>query len=192
MISLREIVNSLYGAYLLARRDPNALSYFNISTEGFYRSFIAMLLAVPLFTLENSVDYKALSTGTAILPFLVLLCFALWVSWGTYLTIMAVFSRYMGVSDNYSVFVIVYNWVQFALILIWFPLSIIANGILPESMSAAINLVFIAASYVYLWYILRVTLKVTGMTATGFAFLEFLVVVLIQAIFSEWLFTAPV
>ena len=78
MVSLKEIVNSLYGAYLLARRDPDALSYFNISTEGFYHSFAAMILAVPLFIFESAIDYKALATETAIVPFLLLLCLALW------------------------------------------------------------------------------------------------------------------
>ncbi|MEX0582441.1 MAG: hypothetical protein WD185_02115, partial [Sneathiella sp.] len=190
MVSLREITNSLYGAYLLARRDPNALIYFNMSTEGFYRSFAAMILAVPLFVFENAIDYKSLETETTLIPFLLLLCFTLWVSWGAYLAVMAVFARFMGFSDKYSVFVIVYNWVQLALILVWFPLSIIANGILPAGLAAGINLVFIIATYVYLWHILRVTLNLTGAMAVGFAFMEFLVVILIQASFSDWLFTA--
>jgi hypothetical protein len=192
MISLREIVNSLFGAYQLARRDPNALNYFNISTEGFYRSFLAMVLAVPLFAIENSIDYRKVPTETEIIPFLVLLCIALLVSWGAYLVIMAVFARYMGFSDRYSVFVIVYNWMQFAIILIWLPLSIIATGILSGSIAATMTLLFIAATYALLWYVLKITLNLTGLMATGFAFLEFLIVILVQAAFSSWLFTAPV
>ncbi|MZR29362.1 hypothetical protein [Sneathiella litorea] len=192
MLNFREIVNSLYGAYLFARRDPNALSHFNISMEGFYRSFLAMILAIPLFAIENSIDYRKISTDTAIVPFLLLLCLALLVSWGTYLLIMAVLARYMGFSNHYSVFVIVYNWMQFAIILLWLPISIIATGVLPESFSSTMTLFFIAATYIFLWYVLKVTLNLSGMTATGFAFLEFLIVILIQGIFSEWLFTAPV
>ncbi|MAZ02079.1 MAG: hypothetical protein CMN56_02965 [Sneathiella sp.] len=190
MVSLREITSSLYGAYMLARRNPDALSYFNISTEGFYHSFAAMLLAVPLFIFENAIDYKSIGTETSLISFLFLLCFALWISWGAYLAVMAILARFMGFSDRYSVFVIVYNWVQLALIIVWFPLSIIASGILPVELASGINLVFIVITYAYLWYIIRVTLNVTGGIAVGFAFIEFLVVILIQATFADWLFTA--
>ncbi|WP_339713809.1 hypothetical protein [uncultured Sneathiella sp.] len=190
MVSFREITSSLYGAYMLARRNPDALNHFNISTEGFYHSFAAMILAVPFFIFENAIDYKSLETETALIPFMLLLCVTLWVSWGAYLAVMAFFERFMGFSDQYSVFVIVYNWAQLALILVWFPLSIISNGILPVELASGINLVFIIATYVYLWYILRITLNVTGGMAVGFAFIEFLVVILIQASFSSWLFTA--
>jgi hypothetical protein len=124
--------------------------------------------------------------------FLILLCIALLVSWGSYLLVMAVFARYMGFPDRYSLFVIVYNWVQFAIILVWLPISIIANGILSESFSGMMTLLFIAMTYALLWYVLKVTLQITGMMAVGFAFLEFLIVVLIQGLFSQWLFTAPV
>ncbi len=192
MISIREIVNSLFGAYLLARRDPHALTYFNMSMEGFYRSFLAMILALPLFAIENSIDYRKIPTDTSIVPFLLFLCLALLVSWGSYLAIMAVLARYMGFSDRYSVFVVVYNWMQFGIILIWFPISIIATGMLPENIAATMTLLFIAATYALLWYVLKVTLNLTGLLAVGFAFLEFLIVVLVQAIFSEWLFTASV
>lgn len=190
MISIREIVNSLFGVYLLARRDPHALTCFNMSMEGFYRSFLAMILALPLFAIENSIDYREIPTDTSIVPFLLYLCLALLISWGSYLAIVAVLARYMGFSDRYSIFVVVYNWMQFGIILVWFPISIIATGIFPENVAATITLLFIAASYALLWYMLKVTLNLTGMTAVGLAFLEFLIVILVQSIFLEWIFTA--
>ena len=191
MTIFREIITSLVGAYQLARRNPDALSYFNISMEGFYRSFLAMILAIPLFAIENAIDYRDIPTETSMGSFLFLLCIALLVSWGAYLSVMAVLARFMGFSDRYSVFVIVYNWVQFAIILIWLPISVIATGILPDNIGPVLTLMFIAATYALLWYVLKVTLNVSGMVAVGLAFLEFLIVVLIQGIFSEWLFTAP-
>ncbi|MCC3303555.1 hypothetical protein [Sneathiella sp. HT1-7] len=191
MTSIREIVNSLFGVYLLARRDPHALAYFNMSMEGFYRSFLAMILALPLFAIENSIDYRKVPTDTSIVPFLLYLCLALLISWGSYLAIVAVLARYMGFSDRYSIFVVVYNWMQFGIILVWFPISIIATGIFPENIAATMTLLFIAATYALLWYMLKVTLNLTGMTAVGLAFLEFLIVILVQSIFLEWIFTVP-
>ena len=104
---------------------------------------------------------------------------------------MGSFARLLGFSDKFSIFVIVYNWAQLALIALWLPLSVISGGLLPEGIASGINLLFIGASYVYLWQILRITLNLTGTLAAGFAFLEFLVAVLTQAFFSKWLFTVP-
>jgi hypothetical protein len=150
-----------------------------------------MLLAIPFFAFENGLDYKTIATETSIAPFLLLLCLALWVSWGVFLFIMGLFARFLGFSDKFSVFVIVYNWAQLALIALWLPLSVISGGLLPVGITSGINLLFIGASYVYLWQILRITLNLTGTMAAGFAFLEFLVAILTQSVFSEWLFTAP-
>ena len=116
---------------------------------------------------------------------------AFWTSWGAFLILMGSFARLLGFSDKFSIFVIVYNWAQLALIALWLPLSVISGGLLPEGIASGINLLFIGASYVYLWQILRITLNLTGTLAAGFAFLEFLVAVLTQAFFSKWLFTVP-
>ena len=191
MVSIKEISWSLYGAYLIARRDKDALNYFNISEAGFYSSFAAMPLAIPFFAFENGLDYKTIATGTALVPFLILLCLALWVSWSAFLIFMGIFAKFLGFSNKFSVFVIVYNWAQLALIALWMPISVISSGLLPAGIASAINLLFIGASYVYLWQILRTTLNVSGTMAAGFSFLEFLIAVLTQSIFSGWLFTAP-
>tara|TARA_R110002072_G_scaffold221883_1_gene378924 strand:+ start:649 stop:1230 length:582 start_codon:yes stop_codon:yes gene_type:complete len=191
MITLQEIRSSLTGAFLLAKRAPDALSAFNLSTDGFYRSFYAMLLAAPVFAVENAFDYRTFDTATPFVPFILLLCLALWVSWGTYLFVMGLLTRFMGLGARYGTFAIVYNWVQFGLILIWLPVTVIAAGILPPGFGSLLNLIFIIATYAYLWYILKVTLNTTGLIAAGFAFLEFLVVVLVQSLFAGWLFTEP-
>ena len=39
MISLREVFTALYGAYRLARLDAGGLKYFDITDQGFWRSF---------------------------------------------------------------------------------------------------------------------------------------------------------
>lgn len=190
MITLQEIRTSLNGAVLLAKRRPGALSYFNLSADGFYRSFYALLLAAPVFALENAFDYRSFETDTALVPFILILCLALWVSWGSYLVVMGTVTRLMGLGDRFGAFVIVYNWVQLGLILVWLPVTVIATGILPPGFGSMLNLIFIVATYVYLWYILKVTLRTSGFIAAGFAFLEFLVVILVQSLFSGWLFTA--
>ncbi len=192
MVSLKEITWSLYGAYRLVRKDPDALQYFNISAGGFYTSFAAIILALPFFAVENAIDYQLIETETSIVPFLIVLCIALAVNWLAFLAVMAVFARFLDFSDKFSVFVIVYNWAQLAIIIVWMPLSVLSTGLAGGSLNSVFSLLFLGASYVYLWYIIRVALQVSGPIALGFAFLEFIIAILTQLSFSDFLFTGPV
>ncbi len=192
MVSLKEITWSLYGAYRLARKDSDALQFFNISASGFYTSFAAIILALPFFVVENAIDYRLIETETSIIPFLIILCIALAVNWLAFLAVMAVFAKYLDFSDRFSIFVIVYNWAQLAIIIVWMPLSVLSTGLAGGDLNSVISLLFLGASYVYLWYIIRVTLQVSGPAALGFAFLEFIIAILTQVAFSDLLFTGPV
>ncbi|MEH6527287.1 MAG: hypothetical protein V7723_14540 [Sneathiella sp.] len=189
MVSIKEIISSLYGTYRLARLDPDALQYFNISASGFYRSFAAVVIALPFFLIENAIDYKKFETATSFTPFLIVLGIALAVSWMCYLIAAGFFARLLDFSQQFTVFVIVYNWSQLALIFIWLPLSVLSTGLLNAGLSAIISILFIAATYVYLWRILRITLGISGLLAVGFAFLEFMIAILTQVLFSDFLFT---
>lgn len=189
MVSIKEITSSLYGAYRLARLDPDALQYFNISASGFYRSFAAVFLALPFFLIENAIDYKKFETATSFTPFLIVLGIALAVSWMCYLIAAGFFARLLDFFQHFTVFVIVYNWSQLGIIIIWLPLSVLSTGLLDVGLSSIISLLFIAATYVYLWRILRITLGVSGVLAVGFAFLEFMIAILTQVLFSDFLFT---
>ncbi|PHQ69468.1 MAG: hypothetical protein COB93_07980 [Sneathiella sp.] len=189
MINPKEVFYSLLGAYHLAKRDPDALRYFNISTAGFFSSFAAMLIALPFFTLENAIDYASFQTETGLLPFLFILCIALIVNWAAYLLVVGVLAKYLDFADKFSVFAVVYNWSQLAIIILWCPLSILLTGLLGAENIGMFQLIFMMATYVYLWYILRVTLALSGSLALGFAFLEFLLTLITQFAFANLLFS---
>ena len=45
----QEIVASLYGAWRLMRLDPTGMTYFNLSSDGFWRSFFAAVMIAPFY-----------------------------------------------------------------------------------------------------------------------------------------------
>jgi hypothetical protein len=51
MPSYAEIQRALQGAWLLARGDTRGMGLFDLSVEGFWRSFAAALLAAPAYVL---------------------------------------------------------------------------------------------------------------------------------------------
>ena len=188
MTSWKEISSSLYGVYQLAKRDQNALGHFNISAAGFFSSFAAMLFAIPFFSIENSIDYAALPIEISLIPFLVIINVALLINWAVYLLTIGVLAKYLDYAPNFSVFAIVYNWSQLAIMILWFPISIILTGLLGAENTGLFQLLFMLATYVYLWYVLRVTLAVSGSLALGLTFLEFLLTLIAQFTFADFLY----
>ena len=49
-----EVLGALYGAYRLARIDPAGMTYFNLSFEGFWRSFFAAVLVAPAYAVAHN------------------------------------------------------------------------------------------------------------------------------------------
>ena len=49
MVTSREVVAALYGAYRLARFDPSGLALFDATIAGFSRSFFAAVLVAPVY-----------------------------------------------------------------------------------------------------------------------------------------------
>lgn len=192
MVSLKEISWSLYGAYRLARNDPGALQYFNLSTAGFFTSFAAIILALPFYAIENAIEYQLIATETPIIRFLILLSFTFFINWIVFLLVMAVFAKILDFSDKFSIFVIVHNWAQLAIIVVWMPLSVLSSGLAGGSFYPILSLLFLGAIYVYLWHILRVTLQISGIAALGFAFLKFIISIFANESISDLLFTGPV
>ncbi len=60
-----ELVASLFGAWCLIKFDPRGLSYFNCSVEGFWRSFFAAIVALPLFVALSSMHAYEIEAGSS-------------------------------------------------------------------------------------------------------------------------------
>jgi len=180
MASINEITWSIYGCYRLALKDKNALSLFNLSSTGFWTSFSAILLGLIVTLLQKGIEFNLASTNVSFFQFITLFGVAIVISWSCYLLAVGIVSKYMGFSAQFSTFVIVYNWSQLAIISIWFLFSILVMGLIGPQAVTLLGLVFIAASYLYLWYIIVVTLQVSSMLAIALTFMEFLIAIFIQ------------
>ncbi|MEP3247685.1 MAG: hypothetical protein ABJN40_07840 [Sneathiella sp.] len=189
MASLTEIIWSLFGCYRLAVRDKNALDFFNISASGFWISFSAILLALPVLALENTLEHNAIGTDVDMLPYLLVRVVGTVASWGIYLTFIALFDQFYSRTGRFGAFVIVYNWAQFALILIWFPISILTMGLMGPEATSLFALIFMGLSYVYLWYIIVTSMEVSGPVAAMLAFSEFIIALSVHRTTLEIFYT---
>ncbi|MFT6556223.1 MULTISPECIES: hypothetical protein [Sneathiella] len=175
MAGLYEVIYSLFGSFRLALRDPDALRYFNLSPAGFWASFTALLLSVPLLALDFYLDFRLIGAEIPALPFILSKLGITYVSWLLYLVIVGVADQYIFETKKFGNFTIIYNWAQLALICVWLPFSILSMGYLGLALTSLLSLTFLILSYVFLWYILRRTLEISGTAAVLMAFIEFVV-----------------
>ncbi len=108
-----EITAALRGLGLVLRGDPRALEYYDLSADGFWRSFVAPLLAAILYFLlqqpsaaelvgwdDNRVGYTLVQAGQYLS------------AWIAYLAAVLLLVRGFQLKGSYPAFVVLYNWAQ--------------------------------------------------------------------------------
>jgi hypothetical protein len=193
MSLVREIRRALEGALRLFLFDAGGLRYFNMSIAGFWRSFLATLIAAPLImvvvVLQDALVRATAEPDMAVAP----LATKLGVEIFTYPVGVVLFpiamiglSRLLKVTDRYVPYIIAYNWSSVVTALIGlFPLLLFATGFADARSSVAallgINLVIV----VYLWFIARASLAVSGLTAAGLVAIDVLLSFLLEGIADQ-------
>ncbi|MBO6825092.1 MAG: hypothetical protein JJ879_02735 [Sneathiella sp.] len=180
MTKLQEIQEALKGCFKILLRDQSAQQNFNLSTDGFWFSFMALPLVVLLNVIEKSMGFKLAGLSQISTFDIFGFSASVVVSWGVFLIAASILSRFLGFSANFPTFVVVYNWAQFAISLAWTILSILLVGISGGDASSFFGLLVMFFSYVYLFLILKDTLDLDSAVAAGVCFVEFAIAILVN------------
>jgi hypothetical protein len=187
-----EIVQSLTGAWRLFLDRPDAMRYFNVSIDGFWRSFAAIVLILPAYALfaiaerieilgEPVVD-PAFSDG----PFIVNKFLTLALDWITLPILLAAFARLLGVSRTYAAYVVARNWCA---VLATAPFGLVALlslvGFLGAGLANVISLVILVVVIRYNYMIVRRALGADMGLAIGVVVADFAVSLLIIGAVDE-------
>ncbi|WP_341894918.1 hypothetical protein [Ferrovibrio terrae] len=108
-----EILSALKGLGLLLRGDGRALLYYDLSLDGFWRSFwlpLLMLVAYALLMRPDAVEQAYWGDDTTAFALVQVVKFA--VAWAAYFALIAGLSRLYGLGQRFAVFVVLYNWAQ--------------------------------------------------------------------------------
>lgn len=180
MSLISEALHGTWGAVRLIRHDPRAFDEFNISADGFWRSFVAVVptavLAWPLFLSAHDFAVEtAQAEGKPPPEFslasdYVYLClvFAAWP------IVAAVLAWALGVSGNYSRYLIAYNWLSVpAMVLNVAPHILHLAGVLAWQPTLVLSLaVFVALAYLS-WYVALRGLATTPLIAFAFLLADY-------------------
>lgn len=178
MTLFQEGLAAMRGCWRLIRRDPEADEDFNLTIDGFWRSFAMVLpvlvLAYPMFLSGHRIDV-AMSVENGEAPpelqmgvsyFYLLVGLVIWP------LAAALLARLLGVAQNYVPYMIVYNWMTvptMALAVIPNIIHLTTGSTLPLSLLG----VPIFALLLYIsWYIAKTCLRTTALVAAAFLFVD--------------------
>jgi hypothetical protein len=167
----REAMQSLRSAIGILRHEPSALDGFNLSIEGFWRSFSVIVALLPAawvtvlsgekLTLSNSQAETPPTFAQGSLLLLVLL--VLWP------VVAAGLARFFGLGGHYLRYVIAYNWLSLPLTaLMLIPNLLYLGGIIGPGLLAVFGVVTYVIALFYSWYIARIAFETTGVIAFAF------------------------
>lgn len=116
MLDREEIRRSLTGAWDLFLDRPDAMRAFDVSVEGFWRSFRVIVLLLPAYFLTTMAEQIMLSEtavetagpgGTALFLDSVV---GLGLDWIALPVVLALAARPLGIQRNYAAFIVARNW----------------------------------------------------------------------------------
>ncbi len=113
MLSGDEIQNGFTGSWRLMFGNSDGLRLLDLSADGFWNSFFAMIVAAPplfLGWLAYGNDLAQADPGisrTALLPRLAIVDSAMWI---VPIVLLALAVKPLGISDRFSAYVVASNW----------------------------------------------------------------------------------
>jgi hypothetical protein len=162
------------GALRLAVGDRRGLGVFDVSIDGFWRSFRAALLCYPLYLLLVVLRVSSGEWEKSGVPTIVIVeSIAFVVSWAAFPLLMLPLSRLLGREDRFLAFMVAYNWSQVPQTVLFVLVGLDgASGLMTQGAAAVAQLGAAVAVLLYEWYIARVALFVTGAQASVVVILD--------------------
>jgi len=165
----QEIWSSIYGAFRLACFDESGHSHFNLTVEGFWRSFFAAVLIAPGYAILASQGFVASGESLSVWSFLVHVAYyaASWIVFP--LTVFFAIGM-LNLGHRYIALIVAVNWaavIEVSVMVAGFSVALI----LPPDAASLLIVAIVIALVIYQWFVIRTALQSTG--ALAFAFVLF-------------------
>jgi hypothetical protein len=162
-----EVRLAVGGALRLACGDRRGLGVFDASLDGFWRSFRAAAICYPMYLFLLGSRLTAAQWAAAGWPTVLLVeTIAYVIAWVAFPLLMLHVAHWLGRDNRFLTFMVAYNWSQIPQTVL---LTIIgfdaATGLLPPNFVRFAEAMATIAVLVYVWYIAKVALAVSGRQA---------------------------
>lgn len=172
MIDRDQFWQAMNGCLMLMRGDVAGLERFDVSIEGFWRSFQAAIFAAPLYFLLLFLQPSP--SGLSGWSFLISGVLTFTIGWVFFPLLALGLSRFYGLTDRYVPLIVAVNWMALPQLLI-FTAAIVLSLILPAGIVTLFLLVITVAVLYIQWFVIKSALATTAMTAITFLFLDLVI-----------------
>lgn len=176
-----EASRSLQGAWGLLRRDPGAPTAFNATLDGFWRSFAAAVVLLPLDLAylaflgpAGGTEEAAAGTRWTVNILAYVIGWTAWPLAAFYLT------RAMGCGDRLLGYIVAYNWSQLLTGPFLIGLDVLGRAALPQEIAVVLNLAGFAGVLFYEYLIARQMLAVAAGKAVVVVLASFVLVLVLR------------
>jgi hypothetical protein len=192
---LLEFIRSIHGTWRIARLDPNALAYFNLTIDGFWRSFAALVLVAPFYIGFLALSYGhhpglELPTSPAVSMewYVTVKLAAFAAGWLIFPLVMVAMTRLLDLTPTYVQYIIVWNWSNVLEMVVILPaLIFFLSGALPGQTAAMILMAAHVTMLFYGYLVARTGLRCKPVTAIGIVAFNFLLSLLFNGLATQML-----
>lgn len=174
MIPYREMSAALFGAWRLARLDPQGLAYFNATVAGFWRSFFAAVICAPGYIIVVAADYaQQPPPDVSDARLIAVHAIAYVIGWTAFPLAMVTVTRLLDREGDYIRYIVASNWANVLELALYLPvIGIAVSGVQAFAILPLFATVMILA---YQWYVARTALRITAFQATAVVGLDLLI-----------------
>ena len=181
MLSAREAVLAISGAWRLAKLDPQGRYFFNATVQGFWNSFWVAALVFPLHFLDMVLQWNEHAGDVDPTRFFSVGIIAYAMGWLAFPLAMFYITGWIDKQHRFLRFVIASNWTALIVSVVLIPVQL---SVSLELVDGALLSFLLAAALVYAftvgWFVARYTLNLGGLAAIGVVALDWFMYFIIQ------------
>lgn len=178
MPTTSEIIAALVGAWKIAQRDPTALSGFEFSADAFWRSFAAIIFAIPFYLVFITAEWRMIAEAGVVvtnsLPgytAIELLSYAAF--WVLYPITMIFICRTFSLTEAFAPYITVYNWSSVLVVaLIAPPYVLYSFGLASSEVATFLILIAFIVALLYRWQVALTVFATTPSIAAAIVAVE--------------------
>jgi hypothetical protein len=181
MLTRGEFASALTGVRAILSFKADAFRHFDASASGFWKSYWAAFLTLPIWALLES---QQITTAAPASPtrYYALQGIAYVISWLAYPLLMVRVSTFLDRWPRYFTYMVAYNWFQLVQTVAWAPLLTLLAAGAPQELVVLVWMVTHLALFAYTWFIARRGLGVEAGAATALVIIDFLLGLLIDGV----------
>ncbi len=175
------VIRSIYGAWRLALLDPSGLNWFDVSIEGFWRSFFAAAIVAPFYALALVLNSEAAIAAAGVGALILVKGAAYILSFIAFPVVMIFLCRLLSLT-NYVPYIVAVNWSAVIQMAAFLPFVLLgASGAVSAGVAGSLLIAVSMAVLFYAWFITTVALRVSGVTAVALVLVDLLLGIVIDA-----------